>query len=211
MKHATDVTVILDRSGSMEAIASDVIGGFNHFVRDQQAQPGECRLSLAQFDNEYEVVYAGRPIGDVPALTADVYQPRGSTALLDAMGRTIDATGRRLGELPETERPDHVVIVTITDGLENASTDYTRKRVFDMISTQQTMYQWAFLFLAANQDAIAEGAKLGMAARQSLNFAATGAGIRQAHAIMSSRVSAMRSTGDVNLSGDSEAHKKKVH
>jgi hypothetical protein len=95
MKHATDVTVILDRSGSMQTIASDVIGGFN-----------------------------AQPIAEAPRLTIDNFKPRGRTALLDAIGRTIDSTGARLAALLEQDRPDHVLLVIITDGLENASTDF---------------------------------------------------------------------------------------
>jgi Mg-chelatase subunit ChlD len=136
MKHSADITVVLDRSGSMASIASDVVGGFNHFVTDQQVQPGECRLTLVQFDHECEVVYAGRPIAEAPSLTAETFEPRGTTALLDAIGRTIDATGERLRALPEPDRPDRVLLVVITDGLENASIDYNRSRVFDMISAR---------------------------------------------------------------------------
>jgi hypothetical protein len=84
------VTVIVDRSGSMEAIASDVIGGFNQFITDQKRQPGGCRLTLVQFDNQYEVVYLARSVGDASRLTKNTFEPRGSTALLDAIGRTID-------------------------------------------------------------------------------------------------------------------------
>src|SRR5690349_20383978 len=96
MKHEADITIILDRSGSMGSIATDVVGGFNHFVTEQRAQPGDCRLTLVQFDDQYEVVYAGRPIVEAPLLTSATFQPRGTTALLDAVGRTIDATGDRL-------------------------------------------------------------------------------------------------------------------
>lgn len=118
MSAATDVTVILDRSGSMESIATDVIGSFNVFLATQQRLPGECRLSLVQFDDEYEVVYAGVPIGEAPRMTDRTFVPRGMTALLDAIGRTIDATGRRLAALPEAERPGTVLVAIITDGLE---------------------------------------------------------------------------------------------
>src|SRR5688500_13147998 len=188
MKHETDVTVILDRSGSMEAIASDVIGGFNQFLTDQQRQPGDCRLTLVQFDDQYEVVYLARPIGDASRLTKNTFEPRGSTALLDAIGCTIDTTGTRLAALPEAERPHRVLVVIITDGEENASVDYTRERVFDMISSQQAVYGWSFLFLAANQDAIAAAATVGIGAQQSMNFAATGAGILAASLSMSDAV-----------------------
>lgn len=200
MKQETDVTIILDRSGSMESIASDVVGGFNRFLADQRAQAGACRLTLVQFDNEYEVVYAGRPIGEAPLLTADTFQPRGSTALLDAIGRTIEATGARLRELPEGERPDRVLVVIITDGEENSSTTHTREQVFNAIAVQKDVYKWAFLFMAANQDAIAEGDKVGIGAAQSRNFDANGPSFQVASIAMSRAVSAFRSTGDAAFS-----------
>jgi len=200
MKHEADITVILDRSGSMESIATDVVGGFNHFVTEQRAQPGDCRLTLVQFDNEYEVVYAGRPIAEATHLTADTFQPRGTTALLDAIGRTIDATGDRLRTLPEAERADRVLVVIITDGLENASTDYTRARVFEMISTQRDVYRWSFLFMAANQDAIQEGGHIGIAPTAAMNFVADGASYRLASLAMSEAVSEFRQTGEAGFS-----------
>ena len=210
LKNETDVTVILDRSGSMETIASDVIGGFNRFLTDQRRQPGDCRLSLVQFDDQYEVVYVARPIADASRLTEKTFQPRGSTALLDAIGRTIDTTGTRLAALPEAERPNRVLVVIITDGEENASVDYTRDQVFGMISSQQDVYGWSFLFLAANQDAIAEAAKVGIGAQQSMNFAATGAGMRAASLSLSDAVSSFRSTGNAAVVGRAP-QKKKVH
>jgi hypothetical protein len=178
----------------MESIASDVIGGFNAFLAEQQNQPGDCSLTLIQFDDPYEVVYAARPISEAPRLTGDTFQPRGSTALLDAIGRTIDATGTRLAALPEDERPERVMLVIVTDGLENASTDFSRERVFGMISTQQDVYKWSFLFLAANQDAIAEGEKVGISARWSQTFDASGAGVVAASRRMSDEVSFLRSS-----------------
>jgi uncharacterized protein YegL len=210
VKQECDVTVILDRSGSMDAIASDVVGGFNSFLAEQRRQPGECRLTLVQFDDQYEVLYAGVPLPDVRRLTARTYQPRGSTALLDAVGRTIDAAGRRFSELPEPTRPDRVLMVIVTDGLENASTDYTREQIFKMISTQQDVYHWSFLFLAANQDAIAEGARLGIGAQQSMDFVATGAGVREGTLRVSRAVSAFRTTATVTEESTGKGPKK-VH
>lgn len=195
MKRETDITVILDRSGSMEQIASDVIGGFNAFLAEQQRQAGDCRLTLAQFDDQYEVVFAARPIDDADKLTHETFRPRGCTALLDAVGRTIASTGARLVALSEDERPDRVMLVIITDGLENASTDFTRERVLQMISTQQTVYRWTFLFLAANQDAIAEAAAVGIGAEQAMNFAATEAGVQSVARCLSAAVSSLRSDG----------------
>ena len=210
MKHETDVTVILDRSGSMQAIASDVIGGFNQFLTKQRRQRGDCRLTLVQFDDEYEVAYLARPIADASRLTAKTFEPRGSTALLDAIGRTIVTTGARLAALPEADRPNRVLLVVITDGEENASVEYTRDQVFTMISSQQDVYGWSFLFLAANQDAIAEAAKVGICAQHSMNFAATGAGMRAASVSLSDAVSSFRSTGNAAVAGRGPK-KKKVH
>ena len=210
MKQETDVTVILDRSGSMQSIASDAIGGFNDFLVEQQRQVGDCRLTLIQFNDQYEVVYAAQPIADAPRLTEDTFRPRGTTALLDAIGRTIDRTGGRLAALSEDERPDRVMLVIITDGRENASSDFTRERIFGMISTQRDVFQWSFLFLAANQDAIAEGAKVGIGAQQSLKFSATGAGIRAAARSMSHAVSSLRRGGTAELSTPA-AKKQQIH
>jgi hypothetical protein len=211
MKHETDVTVILDRSGSMDTISSDVIGGFNRFVADQQREPGECRLTLVQFDDQYEVVYAGRPIAEAPRLSHDTFQPRGSTALLDAIGRTIDSTGARLSAVSDAERPDRVLLVVITDGFENASARYTRERVFEMISRQQSVYSWSFLFLAANQDAIAAAAAVGIAPHQAMNFVPSGEGVEDASAALSSAVAMYRVSGDARVPGTAPTRKKKVH
>jgi hypothetical protein len=209
MKHEADITVILDRSGSMESIASDVVGGFNRFVTDQRGQPGECRLTLVQFDHEYQVVYAGRLIAEAPLLTPDTFKPRGTTALLDAIGRTIEATGDRLRALPEADRPDRVLLVVTTDGLENASTDYTRARVFEMISTHRDVYRWKFLFMAANQDAIQEGGQIGIAPQSAMNFEADGASYRVASLAMSRAVSEFRQTGEAEFSSPAAGKAKK--
>ena len=130
----------------------------------------------------------------------DTFQPRGTTALLDAIGRTIDATGDRLCGLPEAERPDRVLIVIVTDGLENASTDYTRARVFDLITTQHDVYRWSFLFMAANQDAIQEDGHIGIAPQAAMNFEADGPSFRMASVAMSRAVSEFRQTGDAEFS-----------
>ena len=99
----TVIQAIIDRSGSMESIRSDAEGGFNAFIADQRAQSGECRVSLVQFDHKYEVVYEDKPIAKVPRLRIT---PRGSTAMLDAIGHTITSLGVRLANLPEDQRPD---------------------------------------------------------------------------------------------------------
>ncbi len=155
----TDITFVVDRSGSMESIRSDAEGGINSFLVQQKALPGKAVLTLVQFDTEYEFVHNGVPLGKV-----GYYQlvPRGSTALLDAMGRAIKETGERLAKMPEAARPGLVIFVVMTDGMENASVEYSKAKVNEMVRHQQEAYNWKFTFLGANQDAMAEAKDLGI-------------------------------------------------
>jgi hypothetical protein len=189
----SDVTVILDRSGSMAAVADDTVGGFNTFLKDQQAAPGEAVLTVVQFDTEYEFVHRARPIRDVPLLTRRTFQPRGNTALLDAIGRAVIETGRRLEQMPEAERPSQVIVVVLTDGQENSSHEFTRDQVFRMIEHQRTVYNWTFLFLGANQDAIVEAGGLGIPAGAALTYAADSSGTARAYAAAARLTRAARS------------------
>lgn len=156
----TEIVVILDRSGSMSSIQKDMEGGFDTFIAGQRALPGECAVSLYQFDDEYEAVYEGKPIASVPNLAL---LPRGGTALLDAMGKTIVSVGERLKALAERSRPAAVIVMVITDGYENASKEYTRARVSEMVKHQETAYRWQFMYLGADVNAIAEAASMGIA------------------------------------------------
>lgn len=158
-KDLSDITMVIDRSGSMESIRADAEGGINTFIESQKKEAGEALLTLVQFDTEYEFLHRGSPIGHVPRYTL---VPRGATALLDAIGRAINETGSRLAAMPEPERPGLVVFVIVTDGHENSSKEFTRDKIRQMIEHQQSVYQWQFTFLAANQDAFAEGATLGI-------------------------------------------------
>ena len=164
----TDVTVVLDRSGSMASCRQEAENGVNHFVDDQKKQEGDCVFSLVQFDNEYEFVHRAVAIGDVPKFSL---VPRGMTALLDAVGRAINETGERLSKTPEDDRPGLVVFVILTDGLENASHEFTKQQIKDMIQRQRDEHQWQFTFLGANQDAFAEAAGLGIAKDAAACFA----------------------------------------
>ena len=129
----TEIISIVDRSGSMQSILDDAIGGFNTFLAAQQRQPGQAKLSLILFDNEYQVVHQAVDIQQVEPLNQDTYVPRGSTALLDAVGKTIDAVGERLAATPESERPSQVIVSILTDGYENASQTYSKPKVAEMI------------------------------------------------------------------------------
>ena len=140
-QNLTDITIVLDRSGSMASVRADTIGGFNEFLRKQrEANIGECRVSLVQFDDQYETVYADRPVAVAADLTSETFVPRGSTALNDAIGKTIAATGARYAALPELMRPGKVLFVIVTDGGENASKEYTGAKVQEMIVQQRDKY-----------------------------------------------------------------------
>ena len=165
----TDITMVVDRSGSMASIRSDSEGGINSFVAQQQQEPGEALLTLVQFNTTYDFIHSGVSIKQVPAYRL---QPGGSTALLDAVGRAINETGSRLAAMEETQRPGLVVFVVVTDGQENASREFKRDQIRQMIEHQQSAYNWQFTFLAANQDAFSEGASLGIAADGIAGFAA---------------------------------------
>lgn len=173
------IAVLLDRSGSMESIKSDTEGGFNAFVDEQREASGDVRVTLAQFDTEYDVVYANRRVDDVPPLQL---QPRGMTALYDAVGKVITDVGAELAAMPEHERPGAVVIVVLTDGHENSSREWTHDAVRAAIRRQESEYSWSFMFLGANMDAVETGKKLGFDADKSLTYAATGAGVSAAFA-----------------------------
>lgn len=169
-KNLTAIGFVLDRSGSMSMIRSDTIGGFNTFLNTQRESEGGAYITLAQFDNHYEVVHDYVDIKDVPDLTEETFVPRGSTALLDAIGKTVTSIGQKLSDMPEEERPGNVIIAVITDGQENCSCEYTREKVFDMISHQTEVYKWEFVFLGAGKDAIAAGMSMGFDGSKSVSY-----------------------------------------
>jgi len=171
VKDATHIAVLLDRSGSMGDIKDDAIGGFNCFLKEQKAAGANATLTLVQFDTEStDVVHESMPILEVPDLNHQTFQPRGGTPLLDALGQTIDSTGRALAAIPEASRPNKVVFVVITDGQENSSHQHTKTSVKERIDHQSSRYNWQFVFLGANQDAFAEAGAVGIAMAQAANY-----------------------------------------
>lgn len=179
----TEIVCIIDRSGSMHTIRDDAIGGFNRFLEEQKAVEGDARLTLVMFNHQYTLVHYAIPLADVPPLSGLTFIPSGNTALHDAIGRTIDAVGMHLDG--SAVKPDKVIVLILTDGMENCSTDYSRQRIAEMIKHQHEKYSWEFVFLAANQDAIASGAGMGIDAKNSINFSADAAGTSRAYDTMS--------------------------
>lgn len=176
-KDKTEIVFILDRSGSMASIAADMRGGFDTLIEEQKKVGGECLVTLAQFDDQYEIVYEGKPIAEVPKLEL---VPRGGTALLDAVGRTIAATGERLAKMPEVDRPARVLVAIITDGQENRSIEYTAAQVAAMIAHQKEAYAWSFLFLGADANAIEVAKSYGISAQGAVRYSKATRGGAQA-------------------------------
>lgn len=183
----TDITLVVDRSGSMGSIRNDAEGGINEFIRQQAVEPGEALLTLLQFDTEYELVHSGVPVAEVPRYRLE---PRGMTALLDAVGRAINETGQRLAAMSEAERPGLVIFVIVTDGAENSSQEFSRADIRQMIEHQQSKYSWQFTFLAANQDAFAAGGSLGIDSAGIANFAM--GNMQATYAVTNAKVARMR-------------------
>jgi hypothetical protein len=188
----TAIAVLMDRSGSMHTVRADAEGALSAFVADQRKPSGKCTIRLSDFDGEYRTVYPSTPVADAPDYKLE---PRGSTALLDGVGRLVVEFGEELAALPEDERPGNVIVVIQTDGHENASIEWTRERVFALITQQREQYGWEFLFLGAGQDAIEVAAGLGVPGSSSISYTATGDGTQSVIRAASSYATRARTGG----------------
>ena len=208
-RNLSEIVFVLDRSGSMGDCAQAAISGFNEFLRDQREQAGEARISLVLFDDQYETPYCSIPIGEATDLDARTFVPRGSTALLDAIGRAIDELGARLAAAPEPRRPGLVVVAILTDGLENASRQFSWRDIADRINHQRDVYNWQFVFLGANQDAIATASQLRISAQMSSNFMADGSGTAAGFRSSGRKLRSMRaqaSGGELSAKEEADLH-----
>ncbi len=184
-KDYTEIAVVQDKSGSMSSVRDDTIGGFNTFLAEQKKAPGKCTFTLMQFDTTFNLLYTGEDIQKVEPLTHKTYMPGGSTALLDAISRTILTTGQRLEAMKEEERPARVIVAILTDGQENASQEFGgpsgRAKVFEMIKAQTDKYNWVFVFIGANQDGIQAGSGMGITVANSISTANNTKGVTAAY------------------------------
>jgi uncharacterized protein YegL len=188
----TEIAFILDRSGSMEAHTGAAIAGFNEFLRDQQSVEGQARLTLVLFDDRIEIPIDNIPVSEVVELDTRTYTTRGSTALLDAIGETVDSFKVRTRDLPPESRPDQVIFAIFTDGEENASSRFTWKDIAGKIRRRQEKQGWQFLFLGANQDAIATAAQMNIHAHNAATASYSADGVQGSARAFSRKARAMR-------------------
>ena len=191
-KGLTELVFILDKSGSMEHLTDDTIGGFNSMIEQQKQEDGEAYVTTVLFSSFSQVLHDHVNIQDVQPITKKDYVPMGMTALLDAIGNTINSIGKRLSDTPEDERPEKVVFVITTDGMENASQEHTRSQIKAAIEHQQDKYSWVFMFLGANIDAVSEGSSLGIKSGYSKTYTASGIGTQSVYKATSDVISCAR-------------------
>lgn len=185
----THIMLIADRSGSMHGIAGDMNGAILGFMEDQAKEDGTCTVDVITFDDKIDVLYENQAPDKV---LGDVIQPRGSTALLDAIGFGITRLGRKLSVLPEEKRPGLVIVAVVTDGYENASKEYTYDQIKAMVEEQTNTWKWEFVYLAANVDAFGTGAAMGFAPGSTMGYAAASAGVGNTYGSLSKNASVSR-------------------
>lgn len=164
-KGYTEIVCIIDKSTSMAHTMDEVRSGFEEFIKEQKEQPGNARLTVTTFNHNYDILLDGAPLSEVPNgfLTEKNYNASGCTALLDAVGRTIDSVGERLSDMDESERPEKVIFLIMTDGQENSSQEYVSAvRIAEMVKHQTEKYNWEFMFIGANIDAFAQAHNFGI-------------------------------------------------
>lgn len=180
----THIVIVLDRSGSMDTIAQSTVDGLNTFIKEQRNAKGDAVMTLVQFDHEYQVDYESRAINEVKDLiNGETFRPNGTTALFDAIGKTINTL----------KTNDDVIFVIVTDGFENASREYNQAQVFSLIEEKKKM-GWNFLFLGANQDAIAAGNSIGISGSNSITYNTNSTSVNNLYSSISDKVSTYRSS-----------------
>ncbi len=191
-ENLTELVFILDRSGSMSGLESDTIGGFNSMIAKQQKEEGEAIVSTVLFDDVSDVIHDRVEIGKIKKLTEDDYYVRGCTALLDAVGEAIHHIGNVHKYAREEDRPSKTLFVITTDGLENASKRYSFKDVKKLIERQKKKYNWEFLFLGANIDAIKVAGSMGISRDRAANYNCDTVGTALNYQVLASAVSRVR-------------------
>jgi hypothetical protein len=193
----TEIIFILDRSGSMEGLEKDTIGGFNSMMKKQASVPGDALVSTLLFDNDVEVIHDRLNIKDVPEMTSKEYYVRGCTALLDAVGGAIKHISMIHKYARKEDVPEKTLFIITTDGMENASRRYSYEDVRSMVEHQKSKHGWEFIFLGANIDAAAEASRYGIDSSMAVNYNCDSKGMEISFKVMDDVVSSYRSTCEV--------------
>jgi len=196
--NVTEVVFILDRSGSMSNLVSDTIGGYNSMLEKQKRLSGDVLITTILFDDQYEILYENVNLKEVFNITEKEYYVRGSTALLDAMGKTINYIGKKLENIQEDMRPGKVLFVIITDGYENSSREFNYKKIKSMVEHQKSKYSWEFIFLGANIDAIAVADNLGIADDRAVNYCADSKGTLEGYESINYAINSIRVNKEID-------------
>lgn len=196
-KNLTELVFILDKSGSMSGLKKDTIGGYNAMLEQQRKVDGECVITTVLFDNRYELLHDRIDIRAIQSISEKEYFVGGSTALLDAIGKTIHKIGTAQKNTAEDYRAERVMFVIITDGEENASRHYSSVQVKEMIQRQKERYGWEFIFLGANIDAVETAGRFGIGADRAVDYVPDGEGTELNFHMMSETVAAFRACGAV--------------
>jgi uncharacterized protein YegL len=196
----TELVFILDRSGSMSGLESDTIGGYNAMLKKQQEEQGEAVVTTVLFDDKYELLHDRINIKGVNPITDKDYYVRGCTALLDAIGKTINKIGNAQKHTSEEQRADRVMFVITTDGMENASKEYNYEKIRSMVQRQKEKYGWEFIFLGANIDAVSTAEKFGISSDRAANYHADSEGTALNYQVVSSVVSEFRACREIDSS-----------
>ena len=197
-KGLTEIVFILDRSGSMSGLEQDTIGGFNSMIQKQRGEEGEALVSTVLFNNQSCVIHDRVKVQDVAPMTRDEYFVGGSTALLDAIGGAIHHIGNVHKYAREEDIPEHTLFVITTDGMENASHQYTSDKVKAMIQRQKEKYGWEFLFLGANIDAVETAASFGIAEDRAANYNCDSKGTALNYRVLSDTICAVRASRPIS-------------
>ena len=196
-KNLTELVFILDKSGSMGGLEKDTIGGYNSMLEKQKTVDGECVITTVLFDNHYELLHDRIDVRAIKPMTEEEYFVGGSTALLDAIGKTIHKIGTVQKNTAEEYRAEKVMFVIITDGEENASRRYSADKVKEMIKRQKEKFGWEFIFLGANIDAVETAGHFGIDADRAVDYVPDSEGTELNFCMMSETVSAFRKSGAV--------------
>ena len=198
-KGLTEIVFILDRSGSMRGLEKDTIGGYNSLLEKQKAESGEAYVSTVLFDDKIEVLHDRMDIGKINPITNEDYYVRGCTALLDAVGGAIHHIGNIHKYAREEDRPEKTLFIITTDGMENASCNYSYKKVKKMVNQQQEEYGWEFLFLGANIDAVGEAERFGIREDRAVNYQCDSRGTEVNYRALSKAVSRVRCCSSMDM------------